>query len=457
MTMTTDHADPVAACAREGWRRALDKLPDIEAEAARLRDTMMTYGLLTDERLLCDVLEPRFMSERELQSLAATSVTIASAFHKVTQAIMGDPETLLPHLGELGPLEARLFAIPVRLDNADVSVRLDATATPGGWSYFEVNGSIPGGLEIMTELKEIFRDTPMFRSVAKTANVRGLDLKDGVCRSILNTWELWGGSGKPVVAIVDWLDEAPYPSEFRSVQRWMNELGCDCLLANPTDLEIRGDRLTAGSRDIDVVYRRLTVMDMVDREDETDALITAAERQIVCIVDPFVVSVLDRKAIFAFLTDDRFDFGFTADEARALRRSVPWTRRLQDDVTTLPDGSRGSLPEYCLKNKAELVIKPNHDFGGHGVHIGHSLDDNAWSDVIETALREDMVVQNYIAMASDSYLSLSDAGREVAYTVTSDPYMFSGELGGLLSRLSVTETSNVMAGGSVVPCFIVDA
>lgn len=36
-----------------------------------------------------------------------------------------------------------------------------------------------------------------------------------------------------------------------------------------------------------------------------------------------------------------------------------------------------------------------------------------------------------------------------------DPFLFEGRLGGVLSRLSPTEITNVHAGGSVVPTFVI--
>ena len=42
------------------------------------------------------------------------------------------------------------------------------------------------------------------------------------------------------------------------------------------------------------------------------------------------------------------------------------------------------------------------------------------------------------------------------YSVDLDPFIFKGEVEGLLTRLSATALCNVTAGGGVVPTFILD-
>ena len=38
------------------------------------------------------------------------------------------------------------------------------------------------------------------------------------------------------------------------------------------------------------------------------------------------------------------------------------------------------------------MLKPNDDYGGHGIYIGWESDEKAWDEAIEKALSEDYLV-----------------------------------------------------------------
>jgi hypothetical protein len=54
--------------------------------------------------------------------------------------------------------------------------------------------------------------------------------------------------------------------------------------------------------------------------------------------------------------------------AKAIYRSVPWTRRVADRKTTR-NGRRINLLEFIRSNRSLFVLKPNDDYGGHGVYF----------------------------------------------------------------------------------------
>jgi hypothetical protein len=122
-------------------------------------------------------------------------------------------------------------------------------------------------------------------------------------------------------------------------------------------------------------------------------LLEAAEAGAVCLVNPFRSELLGHKAIFALLTDPSHDFGFGPAELRAIREHVPWSRPVRDDVTTGPDGEDVELLDHMRAHRRELVLKPAHSFGGHGIELGWHLDESGWERAIGVALEADFVVQ----------------------------------------------------------------
>src|SRR5262249_42735355 len=67
---------------------------------------------------------------------------------------------------------------------------------------------------------------------------------------------------------------------------------------------------------------------------------------------------------------------------------VLWTRLLSDRRTVLPDGQEGGLLEYVRKEHESLVLKPNRDYGGHGIVLGHLLSRAEWEAEMDKALAD---------------------------------------------------------------------
>ncbi|MEM8852130.1 MAG: hypothetical protein AAGD34_00430 [Pseudomonadota bacterium] len=437
------------------WMDRLQHAANRDALIATFAEEFSERGVAYKDHAACAVVRPRFVSATQLNDLSRSSGLILSAINKVERAIADDQATLLSELGPFGPLEKRLLDLPIKLLRTDVSVRLDATATESGWGFFEVNGAIPGGLEITHDLTQMFQSSDIFKDFAGAVDARGFDLKGAVVGSLLSAFREWGGqTPTPTVALVDFIEGAPLVGEFETFSRWMEAAGCRCILAEPRELEIAGGRLCAKGEPVDVVYRRLTIMEMLEDLDEAQALLTAAEQQLALIIDPFFASVLDRKALFALLTDPRFDFGFTAQEQAAVAQSIPYTRIVEDRETALPHGETGGLLDWCRRERESLVLKPNHDFGGRGISLGWKLTESEWDGALQDALQHGLVVQTAIHPAMEAFPPLDDPLSPVTYEMSTDPFMFSGRLEGILCRLSGSGVSNVTSGGSIVPTFV---
>ncbi|CAN0401733.1 unnamed protein product [Discosporangium mesarthrocarpum] len=405
---------------------------------------------------VCSIVRPRFVARSRHASLAGTSRDVMAAIDKAQHAVVADQAKLLPELGDFIDIERRLLNAPTRPDRTGISVRLDATAHAGGWGFFELNGGIPGGIEIVHRLSETFRRSSIFRQVAQQVPLEPFDLRRATCASLQKAWQSWGGSGQPTVALVDWIEDAPLIHEFEIFVHWMEEIGLDCMLVDPRELEIVGDRLVARGVAIDIVYRRLTLPDMVQRPDDTAVVTEAAVRNLACIIDPFLPSVLDRKSIFALLTDPRFDFGLTVAERQAVDDSLPWTRLLRAATTVFPDGSQGDLLEWVRRRREHLILKPNHDYGGRGVHLGAHMSAAEWDAAIEDCLQHDFIVQTLLSSETEAFPTLESPLDPIDMEISTDPYVFDGELQGILCRTSSSGISNVTSGGGMIPTFIVD-
>jgi hypothetical protein len=117
------------------------------------------------------------------------------------------------------------------------------------------------------------------------------------------------------------------------------------------------------------------------------------------------------------------------------------------------------LVEWTRENSSKLVLKPNDDYGGHGIAIGWNLTLAEWDGAIEKALRDgDYLVQHRVSTARETFpMMFDDFGKWefIEQLVDLDPLLFNGVVGSAFTRLSTSELANVTAGGGMVPTFII--
>jgi uncharacterized circularly permuted ATP-grasp superfamily protein len=164
-----------------------------------------------------------------------------------------------------------------------------------------------------------------------------------------------------------------------------------------------------------------------------------------------------KKAFFAVLTDPRHAGLFSDREREVIARHVPWTRIVRDGRTSR-EAEEFDLAPWVRSHRADLVLKPNDEYGGAGVVLGWETNEPGW----DTALQEAMaapagtwIVQEKIAVRREVFPWFREGGDAVMADMLVDmaPYLFLGKLAGFLTRLSATGLANVTSGGGQVPSF----
>src|SRR2546430_17464153 len=132
-------------------------------------------------------------------------------------------------------------------------------------------------------------------------------------------------------------------------------------IVSPEQLESRAGVLRKRSFEINLVYRRLGVQEFLIRFDLTHPLVQAYRDRAVCVVNSFRSELAHKKAMFGLLTDEAVTAKFPAVERKAIRDHVPWTRLVSQGKTTY-DGKLIDLPEFVIKHREKLALKPNDDY-----------------------------------------------------------------------------------------------
>jgi hypothetical protein len=409
-------------------------------------------NLIFGGRPLSPFLRPHFVTTRQWEFLKGVCETMWSCVQKVGHAAPGDPG-LLDMLG-LDGAERRLLAIDPGYDYISPSARLDSFLTDSTYQFVELNAECPAGIAYADVAAEIFMGQPAMRAFGREHTAEPLYSRQDLLQVLLDVWKLCGTAAAPNIAIVDW-EGLPTQAEFELFRDYFEAAGYRTTIADPRALTFEGGRLRHGDFEIDLVYKRLLTKDFLENVDELQALYKAYESRAVCMVNSFRGKYVHKKMFFGVLTDERYAHLFSEAERATIARHVPWTRRLEEARTTFR-GRDVDLVPFVRASRDQLVLKPNDDFGGHGVFIGWESDESAWDAAIAEAIAGDYLVQERVTTGREVFPALTDGGgyELQEQLVDLDPLLFFGRVEGAFTRLSTTSLCNVTSGGGMVPTFI---
>lgn len=434
-----------------------------DAELAERSRQMLDDGLERSKldfggRRLTPYLRPHFVTESDWVRAKKVCETVWSALQKVKDAAVSD-DSVLDELG-VTPIERELVAIDPKYSQVSPTSRLDSFLTEDSYSFVELNGESPAGIAYADSATEIFQTLPVMQKFTERYDVRGFDGRPQMLDVLLKCYEEFLGrkpENKPVIAIVD-LKGLPTQKEFELFQDYFEAAGYDALICPPQELEFDGERLYFGGVAIDIVYKRLLVNEYLPIMNEYPTLLNACRAGAVCMVNNFRSKLIHKKAVFAVLTSEKYAQLFSDAEHAAINAHVPWTRVFREEKT-FNKGEQIDLVEWTRSNSSKLVLKPNDDYGGHGIYIGWNSTASEWDDAIKTALADgDYLVQERVKTSKEVFPMLFGYEGKidmVEQLVDLDPLLFNGVVGAAFTRLSVTELANVSSGGGMVPTFVI--
>ncbi|PYS96183.1 MAG: hypothetical protein DMF65_13315 [Acidobacteria bacterium] len=441
----------------EFYHQLLEEGDVAESSRRMLDEGFERAKLIFGGRRLSPYLRPHFVTESDFARVTRVCETVWSAIQKVKDAAVED-ERIVDELG-LTDVERELVLIDPGYRAVSPTARLDSFLTADAYSFVELNGESPAGIAYADAAYEIFTRLPVMQRFAERFHLRRFNGRPLLLKTLLAAYREFAGAGakdKPSIAIVD-LKGLPTQKEFELFREFFESAGHTAAICSPDELEFSNGRLRFGEFEIDIVYKRLLVNEYLPIMNEQPALLEAYRARAVCLVNNFRSKIIHKKALFAVLTDERHARLFTPEEREVIRRHVPWTRKVRDEKTER-DGETIDLLEFISLNSDRLVLKPNDDYGGHGIYIGWNNDAAAWDEALRSALANgDYLVQERVPTARETFPALAEDGS-VFYAeqlVDLDPLLFNGKVGSAFTRLSFTELANVSSGGGMVPTFVI--
>jgi hypothetical protein len=424
---------------------------------AQLDDQLRRRGLYFGDRPLCTVLRPRFFTPRQYRFLRGRVKLILNAFDKSYRAAIVNPKLLDQY--RLEGWETELVKHDPGFQSPTPVSRLDAffITNRDELKFTEYNAEVPAAGAYGDAFADLFYGLPIMREFMHKYEVINLPTRHHVMHALMDAYEQWLGRRQmPNLIILDWR-EVPTYSEFRLFMDYFHSQGMDCIIADPREMEYRNGKLYAGAFQVDLIYKRVLITELIQEGGLDHPVIQAVRDNAVCMVNPFRCKILYKKTSLAVLSDERNQHLFNGDELRAIEDHIPWTRTVEER-RTLHENKPVDLIPYILKYKDRFVLKPSDEYGGKGIVLGWLADDQTWEKAVTGALDIPHVIQERVEIPWEPYPSLVDGRvQQSNRMLDTAPFVFYGEyMDGCLTRLGTDPLLNVTAGGgSSVPTFVV--
>ncbi len=440
------------------YHDALSRGDTAIASADLLERLLRTEGLFFGDRALCSVLRPRFLTTGEYRHIARACALVGSAFEAVRVAAMSDA-ALRAQFG-LTAWEEQIIHDDPGFPVASPTSRLDAFFAAGenGLKFTEYNAETPAGAAYNDALSRVMLALPAMHEFSRTHAVLPIPAAPSVIHALLDAYHQFRGvRERPSLCILDWA-EVPTRSEFELFVREFAAIGIDAFIGDPRDAVYTGGRLTVGGRPVSLIYKRVLIDELVSREGLDSPVVRAVRDRAFCMVNPFRCKLLHKKASLAVVSDERQAPLLTPAQQAAVAAHVPWTRVVEERSTTY-GGEQVDLLSFIAGRRETMVLKPNDEYGGKGIVLGWTVDDDVWQASIRAALNEPFIVQERVEVPSEIWPAWVEDGLHFGERMLDTaPFLVDGALmTGCLTRIATDPLLNVTAGGgSNVPTFLVE-
>jgi len=420
---------------------------------ATFKEAMRARRLLYGEREVGVALRPHLLIRAQYDLLTHSSEILAGACTKVGAALLTKP-TRMEAVG-LTERETKLALVNPKYTALAVTTRLDAFVHGNEIKFVEYNAENPSSLSDQELLNEVLREVGAMRSMAARYELRQFSPVDSLLNALVETFREWGGKGVPNIAILDW-EGLPTADEFVLLRDFFLARGAQTVICTPGQLEYEKGKLRVGAFPVDLVYKRVIIHELLARCDDSHPLIRAYVQGDVCLVNSFRCKMLHKKAVFELLTDEANANWFTPTEKEIIKRTVPWTRRVSERKTRYR-GKEVDLVEHVRQNRHLFVLKPNDDYGGHGLSIGEQTTTAEWDIALSEALAADYVVQEKIELRTEVFPVFGENGWAFQpMYVDTNPFLFGNRVEGAMVRLSDSPVVNVTSGGGETGFFVIE-
>ena len=259
----------------------------------------------------------------------------------------------------------------------------------------------------------------------------------------------------PNVCITDF-EESGVFSDFNRFIEAFKQHGINARFVDVRKFEFNGKHLIDPSDGtvIHAIYRRAVTSEILQHPGECDALIDAVAAGKVCLIGHFRTTVVHSKVINIVLFDERTRSFLNKEECEFIDKHVPRTYRFTSK-------SKDFDLNEVKANKDNWIIKPEDDYGAHGVFPGVDFEQNIWEQIVEKHLDSSYVLQEFckpplVDIIRPEAPEDGDLCKVEKWQSMPGFYQYNGKLAGFYCRQGQEGVIAIDHGGLCVSSFKVD-
>ena len=333
---------------------------------------------------------PYLFNDEDMEFIERTCAMAHGILCKVIRRYLDDPG--YRSVFSFPPQVERLILLPCNYDQLLPMGRFDIFLDEHDYSYkfceFNTDGS--GAMSRDYMIARALEGTESFRRFASDKRIERFELFDSWVEAFMRIYRTDANAVEaPTVAITDFRESGVF-SDFDRFIAAFERAGIPARFVDVRDFAFDGDSLvdsTDGTR-IDAIYRRSVTSEILQHPGECDALIDAVAAEKVCLIGHFRTTVVHSKMVSVALFDEATRREFLSDEECAfIDAHLPRTYQLKSD---------GRVDFADVKaNRRAWIIKPEDDYGSHGVFPGVDFEQQRWEEIVDECCDRDFIVQEF--------------------------------------------------------------
>lgn len=266
----------------------------------------------------------------------------------------------------------------------------------GNFWFCEFNTDGSSAMNEDNALGEILLQTKGMQEFQKKYNLKSNDYFNPWVEKTIALYESMKGEKPKTVAIVDFT-ESGTPIEFEEFALRYENYGVQAFVADLRDLTFEDGKLMYEGTAIDLVYRRVTTAELLEKKDLAKAFIDAYYANAFVCVGSMRSQVVHNKIVFYVMHHEKTKKILTDEENDFIAKHVPFTASLTPEVA-----------EHVKQNKDRYILKPEDSRGSDRVFVGADYSQERFEEIVDELIQIPAIYQQFITAEPMDFVFFED-------------------------------------------------